>query len=126
MTIVTKNAADADVTYNAYRKTDDTVQYIGAAHSDLSKDMIIVKSASPKQVSGSYGNRRSSANYLISVSTANPDGTTSTKDMKVAVEVSLPAGVTFANLKEALRRVAGCMRDDAIATDLFHIGKVDR
>lgn len=126
MSIVTQNAAGTNVTYSIYRKETNKATYIGSSHSDILKDQLIITSVPPKSSNGTYGNRRSSANYLITVSTSNPDGTTSAKDMKVEVSVSLPAGVTFASLKEALRRVAGTMSDDAVATDLFHIGKIDR
>lgn len=126
MSIVTQNAAGTNVTYAIYRKEANRSVYIGANHTDILKDQLVVTSVPPKQSSGSYGNRRSTINYLVSVSTANPDGTTSAKDMKVEIEVSLPAGVTFATLKEALRRVAGTITDDAVATDLVHIGKIDR
>nr|UJQ85523.1 MAG: hypothetical protein 2 [Leviviridae sp.] len=126
MSIQTVDAAAAAVTYNAFRKDGDSVTYIGPAHSDLSKDMLVVKSVSPKQTSISYGNRRSSCNYLVTVTSGNPDGTSTAKDMKAEIVVSLPAGVSFASLKEALRRLGGILTTDAIATDLFHIGKIDR
>lgn len=126
MSIVTQNAAGTNVTYSIYRKEANRSVYIGVNHTDIVKDQLIVNSVPPKQSSGAYGNRRSTVNHLVTVTTANPDGTSSAKDMKVEIEVSLPAGVTFATLKEALRRVAGTLTDDAIATDLFHIGKVDR
>ena len=126
MPIVLKNTAAANVTYSIFRKSDNRAEYIGPAHTDLAKDLLVVTSTSPKQSATSYGNRRSSVNYLVSVSSPNPGGTTQVRDLKVEVSVSLPAGVTFAVLDEALSRVAEAISNDAIATDLFHIGKIDR
>jgi hypothetical protein len=126
MSIVTKNAAGTNVTYNVYRKETNRAVYIGPSHSDILKDSLVISSVPPKSGSSAYGNRRSSANYLVTITTGNPDGSNSAKDMKVEVSVSLPAGASFATLKEALARVAGTMTDDAVATDLFHIGKIDR
>nr|UJQ85748.1 MAG: hypothetical protein 2 [Leviviridae sp.] len=126
MSIVTKNAAGTNVTYNVYRKETNRANYIGPTHSDILKDTLVITSVPPKSNGTTYGNRRSSANYLVTITTSNPDGTSSAKDMKVEVAVSLPAGATFATLKEALARIAGTMTDDAVATDLYHIGKIDR
>lgn len=126
MSIVLKDTAGANVTYNIYRKESDRAVYIGPAHTDLSKDQLVITSVSPKQTSDSYGNRRSSANLLTTVSVTAPDGTTVKKDLKVEVIVSLPAGVSFATLDQSLSRVAEAVTNDAIATDLFHIGKIDR
>jgi len=126
MSIVLKDASAANVTYNIYRKEADRAIYIGPAHTDLSKDQVIVTSVSPKQTAASYGNRRSSINLLTSVSVAAPGGETVTRDMKVEVIVSLPAGVTFSVLDEALSRIAEAVSNDAIAADLFHVGKIDR
>lgn len=126
MSIVLKDAAAANVTYSIYRKSENRAEYIGPAHTDLAKDLLVVTSTSPKQTSQSYGNRRSSVNLLTSVNSPNPDGTTSVRDLKVEVSVSLPAGVTFAVLDEALSRIAEAISNDTIATDLFHLGKIDR
>nr|UJQ85695.1 MAG: hypothetical protein 2 [Leviviridae sp.] len=126
MTIVLKDASDANVTYNIYRKESDRAEYIGPVHTDLSKDLLVVSSASPKQTSGSFGNRRSSANYLKTVTVADPAGVNVSRDLKVEIIVSMPAGVPFATLKESLRRIATAASTDDIATDLFHIGRVDR
>nr|UJQ85135.1 MAG: hypothetical protein 2 [Leviviridae sp.] len=126
MSIITKNAAGANVTYTIFRKDSDVASYVGANHSDVSKDIIVVKSVSPKQTLSAYGNRRSTVNYLVTVSTANPDGTTTAKDLKLEVSASIPAGVSFATFKEALQRQGNMLIDDAIAGDLFHLGKIDR
>jgi len=99
MSIITVNAAGTNVTYSIYRKEANRAVYIGPANTDLVKDQLIVNSASPKQSASSYGNRRSSVNYLSTLSTSNPDGTSTAKDVKCEVVVSIPAGVTFAQLK---------------------------
>nr|UJQ85565.1 MAG: hypothetical protein 2 [Leviviridae sp.] len=126
MTIVLKDSAAANVTYTIYRKESDRAVYIGPAHTDLSKDQLVVTSVSPKQTSDSYGNRRSSVNLLTTVSVTAPDGTTVKKDLKVEVTVSMPAGVSFATLDQSLSRIAEAVSNDTIATDLFHIGKIER
>nr|UJQ85252.1 MAG: hypothetical protein 2 [Leviviridae sp.] len=126
MSITLKNTAAADVVYNIYRKSENRAEYIGPAHTDLSKDLLVVSSSSPKQTSTSFGNRRSTVNLLTTVSAPLPDGTSAKRDMKVEISVSLPAGVTFAILDEALSRIAHAITTDAIATDLLFIGKIDR
>nr|UJQ85384.1 MAG: hypothetical protein 2 [Leviviridae sp.] len=126
MSIVLKDTAGGNVTYNIYRKESDRATYVGPAHTDLIKDQLVVTSVSPKQTVGSYGNRRSSVNLLTSVSVATPSGETATRDLKVEVIVSLPAGITFAVLDQALSRIAEAVSNDAIATDLFYIGKIER
>lgn len=126
MSIVLKDTAAANVTYSIYRKEADRAVYIGPAHTDLVKDQLVVQSVSPKQTASSFGNRRSSCNLLTTVSVADPQGNTVQRDMKVEVIVSMPAGVSFATLDQSLSRIAEALSNDAIATDLFHIGKIDR
>lgn len=126
MSIVLKDTAAANVTYSIYRKEADRAVYIGPAHTDLVKDQLVVQSVSPKQTASSFGNRRSSCNLLTTVSVADPQGNTVQRDMKVEVIVSMPAGVSFATLDQSLSRIAEAVSNDAIAADLFHIGKIDR
>jgi hypothetical protein len=126
MTITLKDTAAANVVYSIYRKEADRAIYIGPAHTDIVKDQLVVSSVSPKQTAGSFGNRRSSVNLLTTVSVTDPGGETVSKDMKVEVIVSMPAGVSYATLDESLSRIAEALSNNAIATDLFHIGRIER
>jgi len=125
MSITTKDTSAAAVTYNHFRTQENRATYIGPVHSDISKDMLIVQSSSPKRSGSSFGNRRSSINLVQSVDVVDAEGATVTKDMKVELSISIPAGVTTAQLAEACARIEGIISDDTNRVDILHIGKID-
>lgn len=125
MSISTQDEAGAAVSYSMFRSEGNRAVYIGPAHSDLSKDQIILQSVSPKQSGGTYGNRRSSLNYNVTVTTANPDGTSSAKDAKVEIVVSLPAGISDAAVKEAFARVGTIALNDTLVLTMFKQGQIE-
>jgi len=113
------------VVYDHYRTDQNRATYVGPVHSDLSKDSMIVTSVAPKRNGVSFGNRRSSLNLVQSVQVLDTNGLTVTKDMKVEILISLPAGVTEDALKEAVSRVRGVLNANATVVDLFHSGKIE-
>lgn len=105
MALSTKDKAAAVVTYNALRSEGDRTTYIGASHSDIVKDQLVVSSIAPKRTAASFGNRRSTVNLLRGVSVTTPGGATESKDLKVELNVSIPVGVSDDAVSEALARV---------------------
>lgn len=125
MDISTKDLAAAAVVYSHYRTDNNRATYIGPVHSDLSKDMLVVQSVSPKRNGVSYGNRRSLANLINSVSVLDTNGVSTTKDMKAEISVSIPAGVTLNDFKERIARLNGILDDATLVENLFFTGKID-
>lgn len=105
MSLNTKNAAATAVSYNQLRVDGDKATFIGPVHTDIIKDQLTVQSIAPKRAVDSYGNRRSTVNYLSGITVATPDGKTAAKDLKVELNVSTPVGATDAQVGEALTRI---------------------
>lgn len=125
MSITTQNEAAANVVYTMFRSEGNRAVYVGPAHSDLNRDQMILNSVSPKQTKDAYGNRRSSLNYNMTVTTTNPDGTSSAKDAKVEIVVSLPAGVSDTSVKEMFARVGNIAINDTLVLALFKQGQIE-
>lgn len=104
MSITLKDAANTDVDYGQFRVVGDRVEYIGASHNDITKDWLSVSSQSPKRNATSYGNRRSTFKVVRSVSVATPNGGTEIKDARIEISVSLPVGMTQADIDELQAR----------------------
>lgn len=112
MSISTKNNAAAVVNYNQLRVDGDKGTYIGAAHSDITKDLLSFQSSTPKRTADSYGNRRSTVNLLRGVSVANPSGVSVAKDFKIEMNFSVPVGLSDADWNEAIARIQGLSAAD--------------
>lgn len=111
----------ANVEYAMLRTQGNKSAFIGAGHSDLSKDLLTLTSNPPKRTNTSYGNRRSSINLVRSVSVPTPDGTTEVKDMKLELVMSIPAGVSNADFDEAVARITSV--SDALLKDIAVVGQ---
>lgn len=105
MSLNTKNAAAIAVAYTQLRVDGDKAIFIGPLHTDITKDQLSVQSVAPKRIVDSYGNRRSTVNYLTGVTVATPDGKTAAKDLKVELNVSIPVGASDSVIAEAFARV---------------------
>lgn len=105
MSITTKAPDDSNVVYNAIRTEGPRTSYIGANHSDITKDMLVVTSNNPKRVGDSYGNRRTSFNLVRSSAVGTPSGSEEVKDAKVELLISVPVGTSDALLDEMLTAV---------------------
>nr|UJQ84903.1 MAG: hypothetical protein 2 [Leviviridae sp.] len=125
MSIATVDAAASAVTYNLFRSEGNRASYIGPSHSDLVKQQIIVTSVSPKQVSDSYGNRRSTLNCVQTVTVANPAGDNVKRDMKLEMNASIPVGATFAEFQELMAHIADIAANDTIMESIFLTGKIE-
>jgi len=125
MSISTLDKDSVAVVYTHYRTENNRAVYIGPLHSDLVKDTMIISSAAPKRNGVSFGNRRSSINLITTVIVDDVNGVPTSKDMKVELSVSLPAGVTTDTLKESLARVAHILTTTTTSMELLHIGKIE-
>nr|APG77291.1 hypothetical protein [Wenzhou levi-like virus 6] len=125
MSISTKNAANVAVVYNPYRIEGNRAIYIGAAHSDLIKDQIILTSASPKQTPTSYGNRRTSLNVVNTISVDTPQASAVGRDMKLEALASVPTGATLGEFKELAARLAFLLQQDDFVQSLYMTGQID-
>jgi hypothetical protein len=101
MSLTLKNVAAASLTYSPLRTEGNRTTYIGSAHTDIVKDQVIVTSTPPKRSANSYGNRRASINLVRTITVDTPDGGTASKDLKVELVASLPAGLTNSEAEEA-------------------------
>lgn len=104
MPLALKDKAAAAVLYNALKTVNDTTTYVGAAHSDLSKDQVTVTSVSPKRTAKSFGNRRSSVNVVRTTVIGTPDNLTERKDAKIEIVSSIPVGMPVAEQEELFAR----------------------
>nr|UJQ84885.1 MAG: hypothetical protein 2 [Leviviridae sp.] len=117
---ITLNAA----VYSLYRHGGNRAEYIGAAHSDSDKDMLIVNSVAPKQTAASYGNRRTSVNLVDTITVATPGGESIQKDMKLELVGSIPVGATFADFEAMAAKQADLLGNSALLKQLFETGQV--
>lgn len=97
----------ATETYSLYRTEGTRAVHTGPNHSDLKSDMAIVSSTNPKGNGTTYGNRRSSVNYVRSITVPTPDGGSSSKDAKVELVCSLPAGASTADISALYHKLRG-------------------
>lgn len=104
MPLALKDKAAVAVTYNALKTVNDTTTYIGAGHSDLSKDQVTVSSVPPKRTAKSFGNRRSSVNIVRTTAVGTPDNLTERKDAKIEIVSSIPVGMSVAEQEELYAR----------------------
>ena len=104
MPLTLKDKAAAAAVYNPLKTVNDTTTYIGAAHSDLSKDQVTVSSVSPKRTAKSFGNRRSSVNVVRTTTIGTPDNLTERKDAKIEIVSSIPVGMSVAEQEELYAR----------------------
>jgi hypothetical protein len=116
----------AAVDYTRFRVDGNKGTFIGPSHSDITKDMIILTSASPKQNNQSYGNRRSSLNCVSTEQVAIPNTADLVRrDMKIEVLSSIPVGVSYDSFKERVARVRGLLSNEAFVQNLFLTGQLD-
>lgn len=125
MPITTQDAASASVTFDAYRQEGNRAVYIGPNHTDLLKQQMILTSASPKQTKDSFGNRRSALNAIRTVSVQNPNGDSTSKDMKLETLASIPVGATLAEFKDLVANTIGLLSDDTVVEKFYLTGKID-
>lgn len=125
MPISTVKADATALVFNPYRTENNRAIYIGPLHTDISKQQLTLSSSAPKQNSSTYGNRRSSLNYVATVNVENPAAETVRRDMKAELSVSVPVGTTFAELEELLAGIADMASDDAFMTSLLMTGQIE-
>jgi hypothetical protein len=125
MSLTTETVAASALVFTPFRTSNNRSSYIGPAHSDLSKQQMILTSIAPKQTKSDYGNRRSTFNSVATVSVVNPLGDTVKKDMKVEINASIPSGATFADFKEQLHGLAYLAADDSMMESFFLTGKIE-
>lgn len=121
--ITLKDAANADVTYQQLSAEGFRTTYIGANHSDMSKDQVILNSVSPKRSGVTFGNRRASINLVTSVTVPTPGGETEVKDMKFELVTSVPVGVSASAVDEAMARISAAVANATLVEGVAVIGK---
>jgi hypothetical protein len=135
MSLTLKDNADANVTYTLLRDSSSGTnldrRYYGASHTDISKDLLVLKSTDPKRVTGSYGVRRSSASYYKTYAITNPNQIAESKDLKVEINISVPIGagltpgtgnVSSAQYLEACARIQAYITSEAYMTSIGLLG----
>lgn len=126
MSISLKDASNAAVVYSIYRVRDNRAEFIGPAHSDLSKDMVILTSQAPKVTATSYGNRRSNLNVVSTTKVTTPVSSDQVqRDMKLDASASIPNGATLAQFKELTARLSAALADDNLVESFFLTGKIE-
>lgn len=112
MSIQVEDKAATAVLYQPLRTEGYRTAYIGAAHSDISKDQLTVSSIPPKRTAGSYGNRRASINLVRTVLVATPLGGIEAKDMKFELSTSVPVGVDVNAINDMFARLTSVSEAD--------------
>lgn len=126
MSLNLKDVSNAAVDYSIFRVRDNRAEFIGPAHNDLVKDMVILTSQSPKGTAANYGNRRSTANVVQTIKVDTPVTTDKVRrDMKLETNASVPVGATLAEFKELVARQAALLASDTYVEQLFMIGKIE-
>nr|UJQ84985.1 MAG: hypothetical protein 2 [Leviviridae sp.] len=125
MALVLKDKAAASVTFAEFRQEGNRAEYVGPNHTDLDKQTVILSSEAPKQNGVTYGNRRSVAKVIDTVTVAAPTGADVRRDMKLELSASIPVGATFAEFEELAANVAEMLAQPTLLNDLFMIGKID-
>lgn len=120
-----KNVAAAVVAYANYRVTGDRATYAGPAHTDVHSDKLVLTSTAPKRNGVNLGNRRSSANLATTTTVDDANGVSTVRDRKMEILVSLPVGVTLADLKEDAARIIEFLSNDTLIENFFIKGQIE-
>lgn len=109
--------------YTEYRVEGDRMTFVGPTHTDSNKDVLLITSTAPKRAGDELGNRRSKANLLQVQSVTNAVGVVKEKDLKVAVDISIPVGTPLATVVDQCNRLASLLADAAVVEDILFNGK---
>lgn len=123
MSILVQDAASSNTTYNQLRSEGFRTSYVGATHSDITKDTLTLNSNPPKRSGSSFGNRRSSINLVRTVSVSTPDNLTEIKDMKFELVCSILVGVAQSEIDEAIARIASLAANTSVVNSVAVAGK---
>jgi len=110
--------------FTAYRHGGSRAEYTAADHTDISKDIMILTSNSPKLNKDSYGTRRSEVKTVQSVTVNTPDNVSESRDQRFSIAGSVPVGATLADIKAQVAPLIVAMGDDAFLTDTFLLGRI--
>jgi len=112
------------VPFAIYRHGGNKAEYLGPNHTDVIKDVMYLRSASPKLTSTSYGNRRSSVNDIHTVAIDTPNGDTENRDLKFEIVGSVPVGTSDADVDAALVRLVDKVSDTTFMKETFVQGRI--
>lgn len=123
ITITNVDLTTAD--YPQYRVSGDKAIFHGPAATDLSTDLISVKSLAPKRGNGQYGNRRTTISLVRGTNVVDLDGGSVVLDRKFAVESSLPVGTTEAQIIEDAHNLGSLLQDPVFVAKAFKEGIIE-
>lgn len=109
--------------FATHRVDGDRMTFVGPTHTDSHKDILLVTSSAPKRVGNELGNRRSKANLLEVQTVADAAGVNKEKDLKIAVDASIPVGTPLATVVARCAVMASLLNDPAYVEDLFYNGR---
>lgn len=125
MSITSTNNAASAVTFELQRKSGDTATYNGDTHTDLHKDVLLVTSVAPKSTAGNVGNRKTTLNKLANREIDQGGANPVKRDVKFAVEASLPAGSIEQDVLNDAAILGNLLLNADFVRKVFIQGKLD-
>jgi len=110
--------------YAEFRSTSHRAVYIGAGHSDLNKETLIVSTSDPKRGPETYGNRKSKVTRIAGVQVDDPCSGSSVKDLKLGLDASIPVGTSLTELMAAGADLIKILQSRTAMQEIFLTGKV--
>jgi len=115
------------VPYNLYRFAEDKSTYVSESHSDLDKDVLILRTGAPTRRATDFGNRRSNISFIEGHSVPDTNGDTVEKDSSLSLSASLPVGVTWADFyANSCARMQSMIADEALFRSIVEKGAIQQ
>lgn len=117
----------ATTLYTTYRHGGNKAEYLGMRHTDVLKDVLVLQSAQPRVTPTSYGNRRSSLNFIQTVAVDVPHTSDKdSRDAKIEIKSSFPVGLSDAEFDLIYNQLKEMVDDKAVFKSIILTGRIVR